>query len=137
MAIERQSPDGVAAPTGAYSHLAMTPPGVRLVWIAGQVGRRPDGTIPTDAGDQTAVAFDNLEVLFVRSGLVFSDVVLFRTYLVGRSSMAGFSRARDERFTRWFGSQPPPPNTLVFVEGLADPAATVEIEVVGAVAQPS
>lgn len=132
MAVERLSPDGVAPPTGPYSHLAITTPGVALVWLAGQVGRRRDGTIPLDPSAQTAVAFDNLEVLFLRSGLAFSDIVHFRTYLVGRTSMPGFSRARDERFARWFGSEQPPPNTLVMVEGLVDPDALVEIEAVGA-----
>lgn len=88
--------------------------------------------MPEGAEEQAAVAFDNLESLISASGLTFPDIVQFRTFLVGRAAMAGFTRARDERFKDWFGSSPPPPNTLVIVQGLADPRALVEIEVVGA-----
>lgn len=130
MSIERVSPEGVASPTGPYSHVAVTPSGVSLVWFAGQVGRRPDGSMPEGAEAQTAAAFDNLEALFVLLELSLSDVVLFRTYLVGRSTITGFGRAREARFAEWFGVSPSPPNTLLFVQGLADPRALVEIETV-------
>lgn len=133
MTVHRFSPEGVAPPTGGYSHVALTEPGARLAWFAGQVGRLADGAMPTSVRQQTAAAFDNLEVLFSRCGLGPKELVQLRTYLVGRTSLPEFVAERELRFADWFGAAPPPPNTLLFVEGLADDRALVEIEAVGVV----
>jgi 2-iminobutanoate/2-iminopropanoate deaminase len=133
MTVRRFSPDGVAAPTGLYSHVSITESGVRLAWFAGQVGRLADGGMPRSAGEQTEVIFDNLAVLFDKSGLGPDDLVQMHTYLVGRESLSGFAQARNARFSIWFGDGPSPPNTLVIVQGLADPRALVEVEAVGVV----
>lgn len=133
MNVRRFAPEGVAPPTGPYSHVSITESGVRLAWFAGQVGRRVDGGMPHSAAEQTEVVFDNLAVLFDKSGLGPDDLVQMHTYLVGRESLPGFSTARNARFSTWFGDGSPPPNTLVIVSGLADPRALVEVEAVGVI----
>lgn len=133
MTVRRFSPEGVAPPTGPYSHVSITESDVRLAWFAGQVGRLVGGGMPGSVEEQTEVAFDNLEVLLRRCGLSTHDLVHMHTYLVGRESLSGFAQARNARFSTWFGDGPPPPNTLVIVQGLADPRALVEVEAVGVV----
>lgn len=133
MIVRRFSPSGVAPPTGAYSHVSITESGVRLAWFAGQVGRRADGGMPDSAAEQTEVIFDNLDTLFGTCGLSPEDLVQLHTYVVGRDSLPGFVQARNARFSTWFRLGAPPPNTLVIVQGLADPRAMVEVEAVGVV----
>src|SRR5258708_26297501 len=42
----RHTPDTVAAPFGPYSHAVEVPEGSRLLYISGEVGVLPDGTVP-------------------------------------------------------------------------------------------
>ena len=42
----RHTPDTVAKPFGPYSHAVEVPEGSRLLYISGEVGVLPDGTVP-------------------------------------------------------------------------------------------
>ena len=42
----RHTPDTIAAPFGPYSHAVEVPQGSRLLYISGEVGVLPDGTVP-------------------------------------------------------------------------------------------
>jgi enamine deaminase RidA (YjgF/YER057c/UK114 family) len=42
----RHTPDTVAAPFGTYSHAVEVPAGSRLLYISGEVGVLPDGSVP-------------------------------------------------------------------------------------------
>ena len=42
----RHTPSSVAAPFGPYSHAVEVPEGSRLLYISGEVGVLPDGTVP-------------------------------------------------------------------------------------------
>ena len=42
----RHTPHTVAAPFGPYSHAVEVPEGSRLLYISGEVGVLPDGTVP-------------------------------------------------------------------------------------------
>ena len=62
----RWNPPQVASPLGRYSHLAEVPPGHRLVFVAGQLGLAPDGTLAgPDAEAQARRTFANVEVAAV------------------------------------------------------------------------
>jgi hypothetical protein len=43
--ISFSNPDGVHAPHGLYSHTATVPADTELVFVSGQVGVRPDGSL--------------------------------------------------------------------------------------------
>ncbi|MFC0549243.1 hypothetical protein [Kutzneria chonburiensis] len=49
--IRRWNPPSVAAPSGQYSHVATVPAGHELVFVSGQLGLRPDGTLAGPDGD--------------------------------------------------------------------------------------
>jgi hypothetical protein len=42
----RHTPNTVAKPFGPYSHAVEVPEGSRLLYISGEVGVLPDGTVP-------------------------------------------------------------------------------------------
>ena len=42
----RHTPSTVAKPFGPYSHAVEVPEGSRLLYISGEVGVLPDGTVP-------------------------------------------------------------------------------------------
>ena len=112
-----------------YSHVAL--PGETL-YLAGQVALDPEGRLvgPGDATVQTRQAYANLAAILEELGGGLADIVKLTTYLTDRSSLAGFRAARDAVSPRPF-----PPNTLVIVEGLAQPAYLVEIEAIAVIAR--
>jgi 2-iminobutanoate/2-iminopropanoate deaminase len=133
MSVDRLSPASVPPPNGLYSMVSVLPAGTRTAIIAGQTGRRSDGSIGEDSATQTTDAFARLFALVAEIGATPADIAHFRTLLVRRDSLAGFVAARAVAFGQAFGDAPPPTNTLAFISGLADVDAVVEIEAVVAV----
>lgn len=127
--VSRFNPPGASPPTGRYSLVSVAEAGATLVWLAGQTGRREDGSIGGDATAQTCDAFSNLRTLMESVGASPSDVACLRTYLTP-GAQEGFYQGRDRVFSEWYPEQDYPVNTLVVISALADPRATVEIEAV-------
>lgn len=127
--VSRSNPPGLSSPTGPYSLAAVAPAGVSLAWLAGQTGRRQDGTMPEDAASQTREAFANLGALMASLDASPSDIACLRTYLTP-GAQEDFYRARRQVFGDWYPAGDFPVNTLVVINGLADPRAVVEIEAV-------
>lgn len=67
--------------------------------------------------------YSNIEAILGELGSLFENIVRMTTYLTRREDLEGFRQARTQRF-----SDPFPPNTLLFVSGLAHPGYLVEIE---------
>ena len=59
----------------------ITGPG-RIVYIAGQLGLKPDGKIAGDFRAQAVQAFENLKAALAAVGATFDDVVKLNNYLV-------------------------------------------------------
>ena len=75
------NPDAIAKP-GGYTHVVeITGPG-RIVYIAGQLGLKPDGKIAGDFRAQAVQAFENLKAALAAVGAGFDDVVKLNNYLV-------------------------------------------------------
>jgi enamine deaminase RidA (YjgF/YER057c/UK114 family) len=131
-AIHKVNPPGVAAPLGHYSHVATVPPGTKLLYLAGQIGIRPDGSLPGSIEDQTIQAYENVRAILAAEGATPADIVFVKTYRTKRPTDPGPMQDHRRRF---FQGTPPPPGTLVYVSELARPDILVEIEVVAAVSQ--
>lgn len=121
------NPDTLAAPVGAYSHGAWVKAGSDLLYISGQVGLRPDGTLPDNVGEQTAEAFANIVRILRAEGLGAANLVKLNQYLVTGHSVQDFRRARIEVL-----GDVRPASTLVYVPQLVDPKYLVEVEAVAA-----
>lgn len=119
------NPSDVHAPVGAYSHTASVPPGTELIFVSGQVGMRPDGSVPATLADQAEAVFHNLRGCLAAHGAGMDSVVKLTTYVVSGQDAMLF---RDIRL-RHFGAHRPA-STLVFVPQLLTPVYLVEVEAV-------
>jgi enamine deaminase RidA (YjgF/YER057c/UK114 family) len=121
------NPPAVHTPGGAYSHTAVVPGGAELVFVSGQVGVRPDGTLPESVAEQADQVFANITALLRAHGLDVRALVKLTMFIVaGRDIQA----VRDAR-AKYLGSHKPA-STAVFVSQLVDPAWHVEVEAVAA-----
>jgi len=126
MSIRHLNPDALAKPPG-YTHVVeMTAPG-RMVFIAGQLGLKPDGTLAgTDFRAQAEQAFVNLEGALAAVGGTLQSVVKITSYFVDMRHLPIFREVRDAHFT----AGPKPASTAVGISALAIPDAIFEIEAI-------
>jgi enamine deaminase RidA (YjgF/YER057c/UK114 family) len=122
---QSRNPGSIHAPVGRYVHQISLDNPEKLVFISGQVGMRPDGSVPEDAVEQLAVALENVLRNIEAAGLETSDLVKITTYVVAGAQLDA-ARRRSE-MERLLGDHVPT-STLVFVTGLAAPEYKVEID---------
>lgn len=125
MAREIIHPASVHSTAGVgYSHVAKAGD---TVYVAGQIALDVDGDLvgKGDIEAQTQQVYANLQAILEELGGSLEDIVKLTTYLTDRSHLDAFRRVRNRFFTDAF-----PPNTLLFVSGLAHPDYLVEIEAV-------
>ncbi|MDX1540489.1 MAG: RidA family protein [Geminicoccaceae bacterium] len=125
--LQRLTPEGVAAPAANYSHATLVPPNATWLYVSGQLGVRPDGSIPDDTQGQTEQIFENLGRVLASAGMTMADVVRLNAFLVDPRDLATYMKVRDS-----YVAQPPPASTLVVVRALARPVFRVEVEAVAA-----
>ena len=121
------NPRDVHAPVGPYSHTAIVQGGSELLFISGQVGMRPDGTIPPSFEEQVDLTFKNLRACLAAHGLGVDAVVKLGVFIVPGQDFQVLRAARE----RHFGAHRPT-STSVFVPQLANPAFLLEIEAIAA-----
>ena len=125
--IRKFNPEGVETPA-FYSHGVEVEASARMVFVSGQVGVAPDGSVAGDIAGQTKVAIENLKTVLAAAGMDTSDIVKSTIYLTDEANFEGFAAAGAPML-----AQPPAAVTLVYVKALASPALLVEIEAVAAI----
>ena len=120
------NPPAIAKP-GGYSHVVeATGPG-RIVYIAGQLGLKPDGSIAGDFRAQAVQAFENLKSALASVGATFDDVVKLNNYLLDIGANLGtYREVRD----KYINVAQPPASTTIGIPALARPDALYEVEAV-------
>ena len=93
--IEFSNPAGVRAPGGRYSHVAAVTGANRWVVLAGQIGARPDGTVPEDAGAQCDQAMANVLACLKSQGMGPESIVKLTVYLTDAAYIAASREARS------------------------------------------
>jgi enamine deaminase RidA (YjgF/YER057c/UK114 family) len=121
------NPRDVHAPVGPYSHTAVVPPGTELIFIAGQVGMRADGSVPSVFAEQAEVTFANLRACLAAHGLGVEAVLRLGVFVLPGQDFTVLRAVRE----RHFGTHRPA-STTVYVPQLADPKFLLEIEAVAA-----
>ena len=119
------NPPGVHAPVGPYSHTAVVPAGTELVFVSGQVGMRPDGSVPAAFAEQADVTFENLRACLAAHGLGVESVVKLSAFLLPGQDFQALRAARE----RHFGAHRPT-STTVYVPELASPKFLLEVEAI-------
>ncbi|MEX0302051.1 MAG: RidA family protein [Leisingera sp.] len=123
------SPGGVRKPFGRYAHGVEIPAGWRLVQTSGQLGIRPDDSIPEDAYSQAVICFESITRILGESGMTASDVAHISAYVTDREFFTAYMRARDEFIGE---AERLPSSTLLIVSGFTRPEFKVEVEVLAA-----
>lgn len=128
-----RQPAGLSKP-GSYSHVSVTGKG-RIVHLAGQVGLTEDGAVGGDGSvaAQVRQIYRNIGIALNAARAGLDDVVKTTVYLVGEENLEELMRARSEVFAEIYEDGPYPPNTLLIVARLANPALCVEVDVVAVV----
>ena len=121
------NPKSVAAPIGTYSHGIEAPPNARWLHVAGQIGVRPDGSVPATLEEQTEVVWQNILAVLADAGMGIGDVVKITSFLTRFENFPKFAQMR----ARYLGSHRPA-STLLVISSLARPEFLVEVEAIAA-----
>jgi enamine deaminase RidA (YjgF/YER057c/UK114 family) len=120
------NPETIEKP-GGYSHVVeITGPG-RIVYIAGQLGLKPDGKIAGDFRAQCVQAFENLKNALAAVGATFDDVVKLNNYLIDIKANLGIYREVRDKYVN---VKAPPASTTIGIPALARDDAHYEVEAV-------
>jgi enamine deaminase RidA (YjgF/YER057c/UK114 family) len=119
------NPSNVHAPVGSYSHTVTVPPGTELLFISGQIGMRPDGSLPASFAEQAEVVFANIHSCLATHGLGMEAVVKLTSFLVPGQDVQVMREIRQRHF-----GEHRPTSTAVFVPQLVNPAFLLEVEAV-------
>jgi 2-iminobutanoate/2-iminopropanoate deaminase len=126
MTVKLHNPPSVAL-AGSYSLGAELSPGMRTLYVSGQVGTDGKGNVLQGIDKQCDAAWKNVGAVLKSAGMSFKDIVKINTYLTDPRYVEAYRNARNKVL-----SAPWPASTLVIVSGLVNPAMLVEIEVVAA-----
>jgi enamine deaminase RidA (YjgF/YER057c/UK114 family) len=114
-------------PRGFSHGVTLEGPGQWIV-LAGQTGHEESGEYPSDMAGQVTIALKRIIKLLAEAGAGPQHIVRLTWYLTSRSEYeaagAGIGAAWKETLGRNF-----PPSTLLYIGGLVDARAKVEIEV--------
>jgi enamine deaminase RidA (YjgF/YER057c/UK114 family) len=117
------SPARISPPGSRYSHgVAHSSRAHRLV-MSGQVGVRPDGSIPDGLEEQMEVAWDNLIEVLKEGGMGVADLIKVTTFVTVPGSVALARKVRLRKL-----GQHAPASTYLEVAGLASHQFLFEVE---------
>eukprot|EP00445_Apocalathium_hangoei_P025679 CAMPEP_0203918836 /NCGR_PEP_ID=MMETSP0359-20131031/59335_1 /ASSEMBLY_ACC=CAM_ASM_000338 /TAXON_ID=268821 /ORGANISM="Scrippsiella Hangoei, Strain SHTV-5" /LENGTH=170 /DNA_ID=CAMNT_0050846011 /DNA_START=9 /DNA_END=521 /DNA_ORIENTATION=+ len=119
---------GAPPPLARYLTAVAIAAGARTLHISGQVGAKPDGTLPEIDEEQCQLAFANIGAVLAHHGVGFEALVKVTVFaLPGHCSLAAYRKAREGALGDMLCA-----SSLIFVAALATEAMVVEIEAVAA-----
>ena len=132
--IKRYNPDGIAKPRSPYCHVNEVKGASKLVFIAGQVPLDEAGNVvgADDFDQQCAQVYANIAIALKAAGADWKHVVQLTSILVRAEDIEKFGAYRQREFPKLFPSGAYPPNTLMIISRLANPAFRVEVQAVAA-----
>lgn len=125
------NPPGAPKTVGLYHHAAVVSGG-RMAHIAGQVSADAAGNVVGvgNPAAQIEQVFANLDAVLRGLGADFGSVCAFTTYIVGAAMREPWFSTRTAIYKRIYPDGGYPPNTLLVIEGLANPDYLVEISAI-------
>lgn len=118
-----RNPEAIPAPAGRYVHQIDVSNPSRILFISGQIGIRPDGSVPADPVEQLDIAVDYVMKNLAAAGLGVEALTKVTTYAVGSLDPAGRKAVLDKHLGAHVSC-----STLVFVAALARPEFLVEVD---------
>ena len=117
------NPPTMAKPAGRYSHGGLVKAGSDVLFIAGQVGIRPDGTLPASIEEQADEAYANVARVLAAQGMTAANLVKTNIYLAVGQPVVPIREARSRHF-----GDVAPASTFIFVPQLVEAKYLIEIE---------
>jgi len=99
-----------------------------FIYIAGQIGLNPDGSMPNSDERQFSNAFDRLKLIIESAGASLDSIVELVSYHVGLQSeghLATFMKVKNDYISASY-----PTWTILGIESLARPGLVIEIKAV-------
>ncbi len=125
--LEKLKPAAVAPPFSAYAHAVEVPANSRLLYVSGQLGVAPDGSVPGDFAGQANQAFRNVMAILEEAGMGPADIVRVNTYLTDSNDIPGYRAIRDSHMSGHEAA-----STMIVISALAQPQFRIEVEAVAA-----
>jgi enamine deaminase RidA (YjgF/YER057c/UK114 family) len=79
--LKKHNPAGIAPPVAAYVHGMEAPPNARWLYVSGQIGALPDGTVPDLPEAQIEAAYTNFKAVLESADMGPEDIVRLNVYL--------------------------------------------------------
>lgn len=119
------NPDSIALPLGAYSHGVLAQGAGSWLYISGQIGLAPDGTLARDFVGQAEHAWTNLQAVLLAASMDVSNLVKVTTYITCPDDLPRLNPVRSK-----FLGDTRPSSTLIVVNALAHADWLIEVEAV-------
>ncbi|MGH1480703.1 MAG: RidA family protein [Geminicoccales bacterium] len=119
------APDAHSLNSGYSQAIAVTD-AKRTVYVSGQIGLRPDGSLPDDFSGQARQVWLNIEAQLKAAGMGLDNIVHHTTFLSDRKYRAESSEIRKEVFGDL------EPALTVIIAGIFDEAWLLEIQAIAA-----
>ena len=122
-----RNPETVAPP-GLYSHSVEIPPNARWLYVAGQVGKKPDGTMPESLEEQDEQIWNNTLLILEDAGFGVQDIVKLNVYSTDPKALPIHMKHR--KF--YLHDNHIPASTWANIDQLALPEILIEMETIAA-----
>jgi 2-iminobutanoate/2-iminopropanoate deaminase len=126
--LKTNNPSTIAPPVAMYSHSVEVPPNARWLYTAGQVGIRPDGSLPDGFEAQHAQIWENTLAILADAGMGPENIVRLNVYSTEPEGLK-YVRAHRQKYLK---AGHVPASTWVVVSQLANPQWVVEMETIAA-----
>jgi enamine deaminase RidA (YjgF/YER057c/UK114 family) len=112
-------------PAAHYSQAVEITAAARMLFISGQLGMTPDGTIAHGMTEQSRIAWRNLGAQLAAAGMTFDNVVKITLIVPDPADIPAIRLGRAEAL----GDRRRPASTII-VAGLPDPSLRISIEAI-------
>ena len=102
----------------------------RMVYVAGQIGSRPDGTMAEGFLAQSAQIWENIGAVLRSAGMTSANIVRTGIFMTPSVSFTPEIKAEFNKARIAFLGDNRPASTMIWVHGLMDPSWLVEIDAV-------
>ena len=123
-----RNPQTIAPPAALYSHSVEIPPNARWLYLAGQVGVKPDGTIPESLEEQDEQIWKNVICVLEDAGFCVEDIVKLNVLSTDPDGKSTHMKHR----AKYLNDDHIPASTWANISSLATPQILIELEVIAA-----
>ena len=123
-----RNPETVAPPAGLYSHSVEIPPNARWLYLAGQIGVKPDGTLPESLEEQDEQIWKNIICILEDADFGVENIVKLNVLSTDPDALPIHAKHR----AKYLNDAHIPASTWANISTLANPQILIDVEVIAA-----